>query len=78
MQNIKQGDVISQDVLKKLSPGMTKAQVLHHLGNPILTPINPQRWEYVYYRKKKTKLTKHRRLILIFEQDILKQINKPS
>lgn len=74
MQNIKQGDIISEALVKNLSPGMTKSQVINQLGSPVLTPIHLQRWEYVYYRKKKAKITKHRRLVLYFEQDTLKRI----
>lgn len=46
---IQQGNVISQVMIDKLKPGMTKSQVRYILGNPVIDDsLNQQRWDYVY------------------------------
>lgn len=46
---IQQGNVISQSMIDKLKPGMTKSQVRFVLGNPVLDdPLNADQWDYVY------------------------------
>ncbi|MEX2489575.1 MAG: outer membrane protein assembly factor BamE [Pseudomonadales bacterium] len=50
--NIQQGNVISQTMIDKLRPGMTKSQVRFVLGNPMLDDqLNQDRWNYVYSLK---------------------------
>ena len=46
---IQQGNVISQIMIDKLKPGMSKSQVRYILGNPVIDDsLNQQRWDYVY------------------------------
>ena len=46
---IQQGNVITQTMIDKLKPGMTRRQVHYVLGEPVLDdPLNQQRWDYVY------------------------------
>lgn len=46
---IQQGNVISQSMVDKLKPGMTKSQVRYVMGNPILDDnLDRNRWDYVY------------------------------
>ena len=46
---IQQGNVISQVMVDKLKPGMTKSQVRFILGNPVLDDnLDKDRWDYVY------------------------------
>lgn len=73
LQNIKQGEIISESSVTQLRKGMTKDQVDNILGSPLLTTINPDRWEYVYYRKKKGTVVKHKRLIIFFEGQRVQQ-----
>jgi outer membrane protein assembly factor BamE len=73
--DIQQGNVVTQDMVAKLKPGMTRQQVRFALGTPpIVDPFRQDRWDYVYYYKKAGKLAEHRRLILMFDGDILKTI----
>jgi outer membrane protein assembly factor BamE len=47
--SVQQGNVISQVMVDKLKPGMTKSQVRYILGNPVIDDsLNQQRWDYVY------------------------------
>ena len=46
---IQQGNVISQAMVDKLKPGMTKSQVRFVLGNAVIDdPLDQQTWEYIY------------------------------
>jgi outer membrane protein assembly factor BamE len=47
--SIQQGNVISQQMIDKLRPGMTKSQVRFILGNPVVDDsLDRSRWDYVY------------------------------
>lgn len=50
--NIQQGNVISQNMVNKLKPGMTRRQVQFVLGNPVINDqLARDRWDYVYSMK---------------------------
>lgn len=47
--DIQQGNLVTQDMVDQLQPGMTQAQVRYILGTPLLVDtFNPLRWEYLY------------------------------
>ena len=47
--SVQQGNVITQMMIDKLKPGMTRSQVRYILGNPVLDDaLNRDRWNYVY------------------------------
>lgn len=47
--NIAQGNIITQDMVDQLRPGMTKRQVLFVMGTPLVRdPYHQDRWDYVY------------------------------
>jgi outer membrane protein assembly factor BamE len=73
--DVQQGNVVTQDMVAKLRPGMTKAQVRYILGTPLLTDIfHGNRWDYVYRYQKDGKLTEERRLFVYFEGDLLVRV----
>ena len=46
---IQQGNVITQTMIEKLKPGMTKRQVTFIMGESVLrNSFDPDRWDYVY------------------------------
>jgi outer membrane protein assembly factor BamE len=46
---VQQGNVVTQAMIDKLKPGMTKRQVQFVLGNPVIDDqLNRNRWDYVY------------------------------
>ena len=64
--NIQQGNVITQQMIDKLRPGMTKSQVRFVLGNAVIDDsLDADRWDYIYSvsiaggDQIKTKLTVH-------------------
>ncbi|MBL1142726.1 MAG: outer membrane protein assembly factor BamE [Proteobacteria bacterium] len=47
--DIQQGNVIEQDMLNKLRPGMDKNQVKFIMGTPVIVdPFHNERWEYIF------------------------------
>jgi outer membrane protein assembly factor BamE len=70
---VQQGNVVSQDMIDKLKPGMTRSQVRFVLGTPLVTDsFHPNRWDYYYYlRRSEEKTGETRRLTLIFKNDTL-------
>ena len=46
---VQQGNVITQEMVDRLKPGMTRRQVAFVMGEPVVRdPFNPDRWDYVY------------------------------
>ena len=46
---IQQGNLVTQDMIDKLTPGMSRKQVAFVLGEPVVkNPFNQDRWDYVY------------------------------
>ena len=46
---IQQGNVVTQQMVDRLKPGMTKSQVNFVLGNAVIDdPLEASRWDYVY------------------------------
>ena len=73
--DIQQGNVVTQDMIDKLKPGMTRQQVRFVMGTPpIVDPFHKDRWDYVYYLNKAGKIVEHRRLVLLFDGDVLKRV----
>ena len=74
--DIQQGNVVTQEMVAKLKPGMTRQQVRFVLGTPpVVDPFRQDRWDYVYYYNKAGKLAEHRRLVLMFDGEILKRVD---
>lgn len=47
--DIQQGNVVTQDMIDQLRPGMTRRQVRFIMGNPLLTDtFHTDRWDYLY------------------------------
>src|SRR5690606_17744119 len=47
--DIQQGNVVTQDMINQLRPGMTRRQVRFIMGNPMITDtFHPNRWDYLY------------------------------
>lgn len=69
-----QGNVITQEIVDELKPGMTKKQVEFALGTPLLRDVfHDNRWDY-YYGIGIGKIELEKRVILHFENDQLARI----
>lgn len=73
--DIQQGNVISQEAVAKLKPGMTKSQVRFALGTPLLIDVFHQdRWDYIYSIQRGGQERQQRHLSLFFADDKLTRI----
>ncbi len=73
--DIQQGNVITQEMISKLKPGMTPSQVRFIMGSPLVQdPFHPDRWDYVYRYLKNDKVTEQRHITVVFENEKLKGI----
>jgi outer membrane protein assembly factor BamE len=73
--DIQQGNYITQDMIAKLQPGMTRSQVRFALGTPLIVdPFRTDRWDYAYTLAKQGVLTEQRTVTVIFKGDVLDRI----
>lgn len=73
--DIQQGNVITQEMVNKLKPGMTKNQVKFVLGTPpIADAFHQNRWDYIYSLQQGGGERQQRRLTLFFDDDKLARI----
>ena len=79
---IQQGNVITQEMVDKLKPGMTRSQVRFALGSPMISDaFHDNRWDYVYRLEQEGRLVEQRQLTVFFDGDELVRIDgsfKPS
>jgi outer membrane protein assembly factor BamE len=73
--DIQQGNYVTQDMVDKLKPGMSRSQVRFALGTPlIIDPFHDSRWDYVYVLQKQGRVVEQRRIVVVFQDDKLTRI----
>lgn len=73
--DVQQGNVLSEDMLAQLSPGMEKRKVRFLLGTPMLIDtFNQDRWDYIYTYSRSGGTIEQRRVTLFFEDERLERI----
>lgn len=69
---VQQGNVITQEMVNKLTPGMTRSQVAFIMGEPVLkNSFNDNRWDYIYRVELPGYYEEEKRLTLYFEEEVL-------
>lgn len=69
---IPQGNIITQDMVDQLRPGMTKRQVIFVMGTPLVRdPFHQDRWDYIYSFQPGGGERGQERLTVFFENDLL-------
>jgi outer membrane protein assembly factor BamE len=72
---LQQGNVIEQDALSRLKPGMTRSQVRFALGTPLVVDVfRNDRWDYVYLLRRQGEAPQQRRIAVFFDGDLLVRI----
>jgi len=70
--DIRQGNQVTQDMVAKLKPGMTRSQVRFALGTPLLVdPFRNDRWDYVFHFSRAGAPPEQRRIAVFFAGDKL-------
>jgi outer membrane protein assembly factor BamE len=67
---VQQGNLVTQENVAQLKPGMTKDQVRFLLGTPLVTDIfHANRWDFVYTLQpaRSSSIKEERRLTLFFD-----------
>lgn len=73
--DVQQGNVVTQEMMSKLKPGMTPGQVRFILGTPLVVDaFHKDRWDYVYRLEKGGTVQEHRRIVIVFQNDKLARI----
>jgi outer membrane protein assembly factor BamE len=72
---IQQGNVVTQEQVNQLRPGMTKRQVRFLLGTPMLTSVfHANRWDYAFTLGVGSRPSELRQVTVFFEDDRLVRI----
>ena len=72
---IKQGVLIDDKNLKKLTPGLDKEQVMFLLGTPtIIDTFHTERWDYIYYDRDDGVFSKPKRITVFFKNEKVAEI----
>jgi outer membrane protein assembly factor BamE len=70
--SIPQGNIITQDMVDQLRPGMTKRQVIFVMGTPLVRdPFHQDRWDYVYNFQPGGGIRGQERVSVFFVEDAL-------
>jgi len=68
--DIQQGNIINQEMVDQLKPGMTKRQVRFVMGNPIIQDtFQPERWDYYYEMNKANGTQTKERMTVHFDNE---------
>lgn len=67
---IVQGNVVTQEMMAQIQPGLGRTQVRDILGSPLLTDIfHADRWDYVFTIRRPGTDPQQRRVVVFFEGD---------
>ena len=73
--SIQQGNVITQEMVDRLKPGMTRNQVEFVMGKPVLAdPFEQDQWVYVYTLEVPDYFIQNFKMVLTFKDDTLATI----
>jgi len=67
---IQQGNLVEQDMLSQLKPGMSKDEVRAVLGTPLIADVfHDNRWDYVFRRQRTNSMTVEERALAVYFDD---------
>lgn len=70
--DIQQGNIITQEMIDELRPGMTKRQVIFVMGTPLVRdPYHQDRWDYIYSYQPGGGIRGQEGVTMFFENDLL-------
>lgn len=75
--DIQQGNIITDDLVELLRPGMTRSQVQYVMGTPLIVDtFNDNHWDYVYQLQLGEGGSKEQKLRIIFVNDRVSEIQR--
>jgi len=70
--DIPQGNIVTQEMIDQLRPGMSRSQVRFIMGTPLLLDtFNRDRWDYLYSYQDGDEPREQERISLFFKDDRL-------
>ena len=73
--DVEQGNIVTQEMVDQLKPGMSRRQVRFILGTPLLDdPFNEDRWDYVYMKRNGLDILSEAHVKVVFDGDKLEHI----
>lgn len=74
--DVRQGNLVTQEMVAQLKRGMTRDQVRFVLGTPLVTDIfHADRWDYVYRFQPGRGEAQQRALTVYFKDDLLDRVS---
>jgi outer membrane protein assembly factor BamE len=71
---IVQGNVVTQEVMAQIQPGLGRAQVREILGTPLLTDLfHENRWDYVFTIARQGIAPQQRRVTVFFKDNLVER-----
>ncbi|QIB66276.1 outer membrane protein assembly factor BamE [Kineobactrum salinum] len=73
--NVEQGNIVTQDMVEQLKPGMNQRQVRFIMGTPLIEDsFNQARWDYPYMLRNGDEVIREAQITMHFEGDKLVNI----
>ena len=77
--NVEQGNVVTEDMVEQLRPGLNRRQVRYIMGTPLIEDsFHEDRWDYRYLLRNGNELLSETQLTLWFEEDELVRVEGPD
>jgi outer membrane protein assembly factor BamE len=76
--DVQQGNLLDENDIEAIQPGMTRSQVRYLLGTPVIEdPFHQDRWDYMYYlRAGRARKPIQRWLIVEFDGDVVRELRR--
>ena len=70
--DVEQGNLVTQDMIDQLQPGMSRRQARFIMGSPLVEDsFNADRWDYPYVIRNGQRIIREAQVTLIFDDDRL-------
>ena len=77
--NVEQGNVVTQEMVEQLRPGLNRRQVRYIMGTPLIEDsFHSDRWDYRYLLRNGNQTVSETRLTLWFDNDELIRAGGPD
>ena len=77
--NVEQGNVVTEEMVEQLRPGLNRRQVRYIMGTPLIEDsFHEDRWDYHYLLRNGGELLSETQLTLWFEEDELVRVEGPD
>ena len=77
--NVEQGNVVTEEMVEQLRPGLNRRQVRYIMGTPLIEDsFHEDRWDYLYLLRNGSELLSETQLTLWFEEDELVRVEGPD